>query len=210
MPEAFSLNTDDDLGADPAPIAPDDSGGMPAETPDGDDADGIDPSGRTVESAPLDAEQTARAIDVIGAKLADDGVAEDSLGPGLGWLSAAARGAFGPLDAAVPRTDRYNIDAHGFTPDEIAGLNHFLSAMHQCNVPQHDVIKMIAHYQSLRAISAPKPAATARSTPSYSRHADKRIAEIQQLMRSDPRRYYKDEQTQAEYRRLLEERGASR
>jgi len=194
---------DADPGDDTESIALDDQDSnrrvedMPAENPD----EAAASSGQTVSDAELD-----RGLDAVGDQLSNAGVSESSLGPALGFLLAATQG--GLPQAPAIRTDRYaGIDGSGFQAHEIPDLTRFLAVMDQANVPEADVRGMLDWFQSQRTALA-KHGVEQRATPKYSNRADARIAQIEQIMRTDRRKYFRDEGLQDEYRMLLRQRGA--
>jgi hypothetical protein len=150
----------------------------------------------------------ATAYSYVGEVFAATGVRPESGDAGMKWLEDAL-GSNGDLKP-VQGSHSYDLTAYRnlFTAEDQPVLQHFLNSMAAAKVTQRELETMLTVYlDGQRRIA--KQEAAAASTPAALRKPGNTMSleEIRQVMRTDRKRYNRDDAMQARYRALLDTAG---
>lgn len=146
-------------------------------------------------------EDDRAGFDYLGSVLRGSGVRQSVGNAAVDWLYAARE--LGDNLTAQAAAHRYDLSRYGFSGIDAAYANHFATAMHAKGATQREVEALLnAYVDGQRRVakqSAPARAQAVKDKASEALDLD----DIRQVMRTDRKRYNRDESMQARYRALL-------
>lgn len=159
-------------------------------------------------------EDDRAGFDYLGTVLHHRGVRQDVGGAAVDWLHEVAKAGDALMTHSEAAAHTYDVSRYRFTGEDRPILTHFLNAMARKGATQDEVAALLDVYVDGQARTAKREAlakTAAKKLPDWQQpQAQKRDAaveaeleQIRNVMRTDRKRYNRDEAMQARYRALV-------